>query len=236
MTKIQCIYPNRDAVLAGYLYDDIDKADRVAFESHLATCRWCDDELASLRGVRETLAQWAPPEPARAFSHQSAVFSHQPLTTDHRPPTTGWWHTVPVWAQVAAAMLVLGASASIANLDIRYDRSGLRVTTGWSKPAPAAAPAATATAPAPAAAVAATAQMSDDEFNRRARALLADSEKRQQQELAVRLVQLQSEVNELLQNDRSRTNQLFRDVTDTYGSQIQNQQQQIRLLLPLSGR
>ena len=42
-------------------------------------------------------------------------------------------------------MLVLGVSASIANLDVRYDRaSGLHVTTGWSKAtsvqAPAAAP------------------------------------------------------------------------------------------------
>ena len=29
--------------------------------------------------------------------------------------------SVPVWAQVAAAMLVLGVSASIANLEVRYD-------------------------------------------------------------------------------------------------------------------
>ena len=151
MNKIQCIYPNRDAVLVAFLYDDIEQDERVTFESHLGTCRWCDDELASLRGVRETIGEWAPPEPARAFtatlasSHQSPVASHQ--STDHR---SAWWHSVPVWAQLAAAMLVLGASASIANLDVRYDRAGgLSVRTGWSKPATvatSAAPAAQTTA------------------------------------------------------------------------------------------
>ena len=39
---------------------------------------------------------------------------------------------LPVWAQVAAALLVLGVSAGIANLDVRYDQSGLTIRTGWS--------------------------------------------------------------------------------------------------------
>ena len=137
MNKIQCIYPDRDAVLAGYLYDDIDGAERAAFDAHLAACRWCSDELAGLRGVRDTLGQWAPPEPARTFA------GFEPRVTSPEP--RAWWHTVPVWAQVAAAMLVLGASASIANLDIRYDRAGLSVRTGWSKPVPQAAQAPVAT-------------------------------------------------------------------------------------------
>ena len=41
---------------------------------------------------------------------------------------------MPAWAQVAAALFVLGVSATIANLDVRYDRSGLTIRTGWSKP------------------------------------------------------------------------------------------------------
>lgn len=131
MNKIQCIYPDRDAVLAGYLYDDIDEPGRVAFDAHLAACRWCSDELAGLRDVRDTLGQWAPPEPTRTFA------SFEPRVSSPEPRV--WWHHVPVWAQVAAAMLVLGASASIANLDIRYDRAGLSVRTGWSKPVQQAA-------------------------------------------------------------------------------------------------
>jgi hypothetical protein len=177
---------------------------------------------------------------------------------------------VPVWAQVAAAMLVLGVSASIANFDIRYDRShGLNVRTGWSKSTSAdvaqtapvdAAPwraelaalrsqmqselraqpvtVKAASTPAPVAAMAATATspMSDDEFGRRVRVLLADSEKKQQKELAVRLMQLQVDFNAQLQVDRSQTNQLFRDVTNNYGSQLQNQQRQINYLQPAPGR
>ena len=40
---------------------------------------------------------------------------------------------VPAWAQVAAALLFLGVSAGIANLDVRYDQNGLNITTGWMK-------------------------------------------------------------------------------------------------------
>lgn len=145
MNKIQCIYPDRDAVLAGYLYEDIDVQERVAFDKHLTACRWCSEELAELRGVRHTLGQWAPPEPTRTFASFEPRASIEPPS--HVP--RAWWHQVPVWAQVAAAMLVLGASASIANLDIRYDRAGLSVRTGWSKPAQ---PPAQTAAPAPVAA------------------------------------------------------------------------------------
>ena len=78
--------------------------------------------------------------------------------------------------------------------------------------------------------------MSDDELGRRVRVLLADSEKKQQKELATRLVQLQIDVNAQLQVDRSQTNQLFRDVTNTLGPAIMNQQRQVNYQLPASGR
>jgi hypothetical protein len=185
------------------------------------------------------------------------------------PEPRSWWHQVPVWAQVAAAMLVLGVSASIANLEVRYDKSGLNVTTGWSKPAtvtPAAtvAPAAAATmvsndsvsreefnqlrtllqsevrarasmtsmVKAASTAPGSGATMSDGEFQRKVRALLDESEKNQKKELATRLVQLQRDFNALLQNERGQTNQLFRDVTNTWGPQLQSQQKQINYLMP----
>src|SRR5690242_766303 len=129
MTQMSCNYPDREAALVAYLYDDLESADRVAFERHVSSCLMCRGELADFRGVRSTLARWAAPE-APPRSLQSPVASRQ---------SRAWWHHVPAWAQVAAAMLVLGVSASIANLNIRYDRTqGLSITTGWSKPAPAA--------------------------------------------------------------------------------------------------
>src|SRR3954468_23874708 len=132
MTDISCIYPDREAVLVAYLYGDLERAERVAFDSHVMTCLPCRSELAELRHVRATLGEWAPPEPARAFTFGSGTTNARTVT----PESRSWWQAVPVWAQLAAAMLVLGVSASVANLDIRYDKSGLNVTTGWSKPAP----------------------------------------------------------------------------------------------------
>ena len=39
-----------------------------------------------------------------------------------------WWNTVPVWAQAAAAILVLAAGAAIANVQVRSGPDGFSVT------------------------------------------------------------------------------------------------------------
>jgi len=202
MAEQHCMYPARESVLVAYLYgDDIDAADRVAFEKHLAICERCRIELADFRDVRSSLGQWAAPD--------SAARPQSPVSS--RP--SRWWHEVPVWAQVAAALLVLGVSASIANLDIRYDRiRGLSVTTGWSKAAPApavaVAPAANANATPWRADLAAmreelrkemrpqttTVAMSDAEFGRRVLPMLEQSEQKQNTVLAKQLLQLQTDV------------------------------------------
>ena len=212
MAEQHCIYPDRESALVASLYDEVDPIDRVAFETHVAICEPCRTELAELRGVRSRLAEWAAPESTRR-SPQSPVASLP----------SRWWHDIPAWAQVAAALLVLGVSAAVANLDIRYERAnGLSVRTGWSKPAPApvvaVAPvvdanptpwradlaamqkqlrdeirARAATVAAASAAVPA-ATMSDAEFRRRVSVMLDESEKKQKSELAARLIQLQQDV------------------------------------------
>ena len=150
MTAI-CTYPDdRDETLIAYLYDDIDAATRASFEAHVSSCAACRAELDGLRGVRRQLAAWAPPERQEVVdSRQVAVNGQQfprlsavdsrPSTLDSRLPTvdsrkTSWLPDVPAWAQAAAAVLILGAAAGIANFDIRYDANGLSIRTGWSKP------------------------------------------------------------------------------------------------------
>src|SRR5882672_10623727 len=128
MTETLCSYPDRDEHLVAFLYDDIDSAERTSFGSHLSACRSCQEDLAALRGIRSTLSTWAPPEPVFS-TRESRVPSPEPRA---------WWHEIPAWAQVAAALFVLGVSMTIANLDVRYDRSGLTIRTGWSKPQAAA--------------------------------------------------------------------------------------------------
>ena len=38
MNNMSCIYPDRESVIVAYLYDDVDAAERVAFETHVNTC------------------------------------------------------------------------------------------------------------------------------------------------------------------------------------------------------
>src|SRR5262249_31794168 len=104
------------------LYDELEPEPRRDFNAHLLTCTVCRGEVAGLRAVRTSLARWEPPV---LTSLQSAAPSGR----------TAWWHAVPACAQVAAALLFLGAPAGVANLDVRYDQNGLNITTGWMKPA-----------------------------------------------------------------------------------------------------
>jgi hypothetical protein len=125
MTDTLCGYANRDETIVGFLYDELDAGQRRDFNAHLLTCTVCRDEVAGLRAVRTQLARWEPP----------ALTSLQsPVPGTSRPP---WWQAVPAWAQVAAALLFLGVSAGIANLDVRYDQNGLNITTGWNRAQPA---------------------------------------------------------------------------------------------------
>jgi anti-sigma factor RsiW len=206
MNENLCSYSNtRGETLVAYLYDDIAPRDRAEFERHLVTCVVCRTELDTLADVRIDLAQWAPPEVAGQLTVPRPI----PLT----PKQSRWaaWSTIPAWMQVAAAVLFLGVAAGLANLQIRYDSTGLMVTTGWQhvdvnkvikQPDAIAATAAswhgdlealeqklrheievrTVASPAPSA--------EDASTIRRVRALLDESEQRQQRELALRLAEV----------------------------------------------
>jgi hypothetical protein len=125
---IMCTYTDdRGDILIAYLYDDLEPGERARFESHLPSCSACSGELAELRAVRAQLGRWAPPEPG-ALVHSDPAQLHQ-----HR-----WWQAVPAWAQAAAALLVLGMAATIANLEVRVGSDGVTVRTGWFAPDAAA--------------------------------------------------------------------------------------------------
>ena len=251
MTEPICHYGDgREDAIVAYLYDEPDgsPADRQLFESHLRTCARCQAELASLEGVRAQLARWSPPE----INLQRAMDNGQ---RDGR-----WWRQVPVWAQVAAAMLFLGVSAGIANLDVRYDQNGLSIRTGWAGKAggavragdvaqgfsPASAPwkadiaalesqlknemrAAQTSSPAPAAGAVRTvaASAADAEVTRRVRALVEESEKRQQRELALRIAELLRDVNAQRQADLVKIDRTLGAVQNNVGIEVMKNRQQI---------
>jgi len=54
-------------LLVAYLYDDLTDVARATFDAHLRGCADCRSELKALRAVRGDLAAWAPPEPDFGF-------------------------------------------------------------------------------------------------------------------------------------------------------------------------
>jgi hypothetical protein len=132
MADTLCAFPDRDDVLVTYLYDDMDPSERAAFDAHLAICARCRNEVTDLRGVREHLARWAPPGSGVGGPHVR-IADELAVPSARRAS----WRDIPAWAQVAAALLFLGVSAGLANLEVRYDAQGLSVRTGWSKNPPA---------------------------------------------------------------------------------------------------
>ena len=241
MTEMICAFPgDRDETLIAYLYDEVDSALRATFDAHLVTCARCRTELDALRGVRTRLAQWAPPEPTFAVvSRQSDVVSQRPSGDS---PGRQSWREIPAWAQVAAALLFLGVSAGIANLDVRYDSNGLAIRTGWSRPAAADESAvvqgssgvskaeltaleqqlrtelrAAQAASASAAAAPVRPAAADADLVRRVRALVDESERRQQRELALRVGELVRDVNQKREADLIKIDRSLGVIQNTIG-------------------
>ena len=260
MIETICTYSGRDDLLIAYLYDDIEPGDRAAFSAHLQACGRCTRELAALRGVRSTLSSWAPPEPARALAGYTPP-AFEPVIRIEPPAARRTWHDVPGWAQVAAAVLVLGVSAAIANIEVRHDAAGWTLRTGWARtdarsaasPAPATPPtAAPSPAPwkadlaaleqdlraelrsAPARAVPAASPVSDAELQRRVRAIIEESERRQERELALRVAEVVKDVNAQRQADLVKIDRSLGFIqSSTYGEQMK-QRELVNYLLKVS--
>jgi anti-sigma factor RsiW len=147
--------------LVGYLYEECSAAEQSAVEAHLARCPACAAELEELKDARSHLAGWNAPPTDLGFR----------LTRDPIAPAVSQRsRTLPLWAQAAAAVLVLAAGAGLANLEIEYRSQGLTLRTGWAS----ARQRADKTPAAPAAPqVATVAQL--QELERRVRSVLAAS-------------------------------------------------------------
>jgi anti-sigma factor RsiW len=242
-----CAYRgDREEALVAYLYDDIEPAERKAFESHVATCELCAAELAGLGMARARLEQWAPPEPARGQTPQ--------IFAPPAPPGRAAWYDVPAWMQAVAAVLFLGVAAGAANLHVEYDQDGLSVRTGWlgsaddglaapEKPLTAASSAPPSVSQAD---LDATVEMlreeigaaaADRDLVRQVRALVAESERKQEVELALRIATLYKDFQTQRVADRGRVEQHLSVLSNNTGRAVQSVQQenqaiktQVRLL------
>jgi len=263
MTESLCTYSgNRDEALVTFLYDDAwSGSERTSFGAHLATCAACREELDGMRGVRAELGRWNPPEPNFAITCSNTPPGHSAINQQSATGNQHWWRSVPAWAQVAAALLVLGVSAGIANLDVRYDSQGLSIRTGWSQPRSAAAPPAASgvnvaasstgakapwkadldalqqqltaemrTRTAAASAQSTAVRPADADLVRRVRALIDESEKRQQRELALRVAEVLRDVNVQRQADLAKVNRALGAVENNLGVEVLKTRQQVNLM------
>ena len=198
-------------LIVGYLYDDLTDTERRSFDAHLSVCAECRQEVAGLKATRGNLALWSPPEPDFAFRIVREQDSPPAKVLQMRS------RFVPALGLAAAAVLVLAAATAIANLEVRYDSSGLVVRTGWARSGssdadgsraagviPASATAdfqalerrlkdleiATASQPSAGTVQSASARMSDAEILRRVREIVGEAEARQQTAVAQRLLQV----------------------------------------------
>ena len=242
MTETRCTYEgDRDEALVAHLYEDGGEAERAAFQAHVVACSVCRAELAELTAVREAMGAWTPPEPARALTYR---------TPARMPRSTSAWAAlaeVPVWMQVAAALLCVGIGAGLANLQVRYERDGLSVRTGWIAPAappgPARLPAepdawradlaalerqlraefrpATAEVPQPVPAP------NGQEILHSAQALVEQSERRQQRELALLVGELLREVQAQRTADLVRIDRTLGYIQNGTGAEVMRQRRML---------
>jgi hypothetical protein len=159
--------------------------------------------------------------------------------------------------QAAAAMLVIGASLGLANINLTYSRQGgLSVSTGWMQTAPASpAPIAAAPVAQPAAVKvdptpwraemtaleqkltaqlqdqgAASAADDDQALLRRVRALIDESERRQQRELALRVAEVARDAQVQRQADLVKIDRSLGLIQSRTGVEVMRTQQQLNSL------
>ena len=216
--------------LLEYLYDELPASVRAETEAHLHECEACRTELAGLGGARRALASWSPPEPELGFR----IVRNDPPLAKRRWPAVN-----PAWGLAAAAVLVLSIGAALANLDVRYGGGGLVIRTGWGGASPvqpagdvavvdwsgrlqqldarlqqleAEGTRTVRAASLPDDATQPAGGMSDAELLRTVRAIIAESEKRQQRELALRVTQMVRDFDAARAGDLARVEQGLRQI------------------------
>jgi anti-sigma factor RsiW len=236
--------------LVAYLYAELDAEQGAAVARHLETCAACAGEYAALGGVRHLLAEWTPPAPPLRFS----VAPEGPAAVGQ--PAASRWQGVPAWAQLVAATLALAVGAAVANVQVRHDADGWTVSTGWMAPAaPAAAAGATAApasadwrpalaaleqslrqelavaTPAPVETVATATAPADAQTASRLRSLIQESERRQQQELALRLAQFSRDLDLQRRADLVRIDQGIGQLEGRTGAEVARQREMLNYIV-----
>ena len=243
--------------LVSYVYEELSDSECAEFESHLSRCAECRQELAGLRGSRQLLASWTPPQPEFNFHIVRGAAAPSVAAAPRRR-----FAFVPHWAlNAAAALLLFAGAAALANVEVRYGHNGLVVRTGWStanaggQTVPAAAPDAEQAAPVAASSEqlrrdveVLTARLRDLEQAQSAqlarvaspaktaitapelRRILAELESRQRTELALQVSQVWKDFNAARVTDYTRMQDVFSRAQGVTNQQLRQHRDSIESL------
>jgi hypothetical protein len=250
---------NHDA-LADYLYDECEPEQRAAVAAHLATCQHCLSELESLRETRLALAAWTPPEAELGFRVVASGVSAGVSTGGTVLRPARWWHRpMPAWAQAAAAALIFAAGLGLGAMrGVTLGPPDLR-TSGPSDRTPAPSDLRTVSADdlaaleqrlrsemqaglqqvratAPASAPAGAAPMTSSPTLQQVRALIAESEQRQQRELTLRTAEVIRDFDTQRRGDLARIQQTFGRLEGATGAEVEQQRQMLNYLMRVAQR
>ena len=109
--------------LPGLLYDDIDEQTRTTVEAHLASCKRCAEEFASLKRTISRLNDW----PAPQFEGSADKLIDSIRREQHEPKSRQVFSFTPLLTGAVAAAVVFG-SLVVLGTNVSYGSGGLSVS------------------------------------------------------------------------------------------------------------
>jgi hypothetical protein len=252
-----------NAALVSFLYDECDPAERAAIDAHIALCAACAAEIAALGSARLQLASWTPPDADLGFAIVRPQATPQKISAGGWGLRPGAWRRpVPVWAQAVAACLIFGVGVSLGVLRGTVLIPTLIPTAtqspAQSSPARALAEATTEIPAAvtatdlaalerrlraemaslratPMSATGAVPQSaSNAQLLAQVRALIDESEQRQQRELALRTAQVVRDFDLQRRADLMQIQNNFGQIEGLAGAEVREQREMLNYLIRVS--
>lgn len=244
-----------NAALVGYLYDECEAGERAVIAAHVAVCAACTAELEALGSARVQLATWTPPDAKLGFviTQRDAVEPSRLRSGIDKPRVHWFARPLPGWAQLAAACLVFGVGLSLGIVRGTSGRVTSPAVTGAGAPAIDSASVSSAdltalesrlrdeiasirtvnregNASAPSSGV----QGSDAQLMARVRALIDESEQRQQRLLALRTAELVNDFDSQRRVDLAQIQRNFGQIEGLTGAEVREQREMLNYLMRVS--
>ena len=252
--------------LVAYLYDELDGITRRRLDEHLRVCTACAAEVQALSGVRRELADWTPPEAVLGFSIVQAAAPIAPTVRPGRwwaPAGVPAWASAAAAVLVVAAGLAIANLQIRYGADGLVISTGWMAPAASASTEPAARTGETAAGvseasadwrtaladlesslrdeirsarPSEMAASSTTPSRPSDVTPQRVAEWIKQSERRQQQELALRLAQFGRDLEVQRRSDLVRINQGFGQFEGRAGAEIARQRQMLDYIMRVSAQ